>query len=347
MAFLNANTYNTQEAAHEKCASRVQCDYEPRFALALLLALALDMLGEPPAKFHPVVWYGKLISYFERAAPGGRLAQLLYGAAMLLISAPLALYPALLQHQLAQWISNALRRRGRKSAGMLVFALIEGAGLKPFFARRMLASAGRAVRISLERNDLAAARQKLQSLVSRDRSQLTPELIAAAAIESLAENLSDSIVAPLFYYVCCGLPGAALYRLCNTYDSMLGYHGHYEYLGKAAARLDDVLNFLPSRLTALLIIICAPLYGGSWRRAWRTWRRDAHKTASPNAGQPMAAMAGALGVQLEKKGHYVLGEREKAPTTRDIWQAERMVWYIGSLTFLLAAFCKSRWSSRL
>jgi adenosylcobinamide-phosphate synthase len=309
-------------------------------ALAVLLALVLDMLGEPPAACHPVVWYGKLIKYLECAAPAGRRAQLFYGAAMLLFSAPFALLPAILLRYLARWVQTVTNKPNRYNLGNLVFVLLESAGLKPFFALRMLVDAGCEVRICLERDDVEAARRALQSLVSRDRSQLTPALIAAATIESLAENLSDSVIAPLFYYAWFGLPGAALYRLYNTFDAMIGYHGRYEYLGKAAARLDDALNFLPSRLTALLIIACTPLYGGDWRRAWYIWRRDAHKTASPNAGQPMAAAAGALGVQLEKVDHYIVGDREKVLSTQDIKRAERMVWCIGTLAFVLIAFSK-------
>jgi adenosylcobinamide-phosphate synthase len=210
----------------------------------------------------------------------------------------------------------------------------------------MLAKAGQTVRLHLEREDLAAARQALQALVSRDRSQLTEELVSAAAIESLAENLSDSVVAPLFYYLLFGLPGAAAYRLFNTFDAMIGYHGRYEYLGKAAARLDDILNFLPSRLTALLILICAPLFGGQRERAWRIWRRDARKTASPNAGHPMAMAAGALGLQLEKVGHYTLGDSEKTITPHDIKRAEHMVWWVGIGVILLTALIKMLWSGR-
>lgn len=310
-------------------------------ALTVLLALALDVLGEPPAACHPVVWYGKLIKYLEGAAPAGRRAQLFYGTAILLVSAPFALFPALLLHRLAQLARPAISKRNGRYAGDLAFILIEAAGLKPFFALRMLVDAGCAVRKYLEQGEVEAARQALQSLVSRERSQLTPELMAAATIESLAENLSDSVIAPLFYYACCGLPGAALYRLYNTFDSMIGYHGRYEYLGKAAARLDDGLNFLPSRLTALCIIACAPLYGGNWRSAWYIWRRDARKTASPNAGQPMAAAAGALGVQLEKVDHYVVGDREKALSTQAMKRAERMVWCVGGLAFVLVALLKN------
>lgn len=311
--------------------------------LALLLALVFDLRGEPPANWHPVLWFGSLIRWLERGAPRGRLPQLLYGAAMPVVAAPLVCAPALLVHQLAVRLRAACNST---LCGDLLYALVEGGALKPFFALRMLAEAGRAVRLPLEKHDLPAARQALQSLVSRDRAQLSAELAAAAAIESLAENLSDSVIAPLFYYALFGLPGAALYRLCNTFDSMIGYHGRYEYLGKVAARLDDLLNLLPSRLSALLIIGGAPLFGGDWRRAWRIWRRDAQKTASPNAGQPMAAMAGALGIQLEKVGHYQLGDAERPPTPAGIRKAELMVWRVGILALLLAIGGRIIWSAR-
>lgn len=227
-----------------------------------------------------------------------------------------------------------------------MYILLEGTALKPFFALRMLAEAGKRVRIPLEQGELEVARKELEALVSRDRSQLTAELVGAAAIESLAENLSDSFVAPLFYYLLFGLPGAAAYRLFNTFDSMVGYHGQYEYLGKAAARLDDLLNLLPSRLTALLIIASAPLFGGRRDNAWRIWRRDARKTASPNAGHPMAAAAGALGLQLEKVGHYTLGDNEKTISAHDIQRAEQMVWWIGGAALVLTGLLKMFRSDR-
>ena len=295
----------------------------PDEALAILLAAGLDLLGEPPVAWHPVVWYGKLIRRLEQAAPQGHLAQLLYGALMPVCAAALVLPPILFVERLCL-IATQSRWK-------------QGVALKPFFAIRMLVDAGRAVRHSLERGDLPAARVALRSLVSRDRANLTAELAAAAAIESLAENLSDSVVAPLVYYALFGLPGAALYRLCNTLDSMIGYHGHYEYLGKVSARLDDVLNLLPSRLTALLIIGLAPLFGGKREQAWRIWRRDAGKTASPNAGHPMSAAAGALGVQLVKVGHYTLGDHEKAVSPADIKRAESMVWCVSGVTIVLCS----------
>ena len=313
---------------------------------AVLVALGLDVLGEPPAAWHSVVWYGKLIRRLERAAPQGHVPQVLYGVVMLVLAAPAALLPAAIVHWLAKRIRAEAIQRGCPSGGLILYALIEGLGLKPCFALCMLAGAGRSVRLSLEQGDLPAAQHALQSLVSRERSQLTIELAGAAAIESLAENLSDSIVAPLFYYTLFGLPGAAAYRLFNTFDSMVGYHGQYEYLGKAAAWLDDVLNALPARLTALCIIALAPLFGGNRLKAWRTWRRDARRTASPNAGHPMAAAAGALGLQLEKVGYYRLGDNDKTITASSVRQAEQMVWSIGCIVIFLTALFKTLWSAQ-
>ena len=314
--------------------------------MAVLMALGLDLLGEPPAAWHPVALYGKLIRRLEQAAPQRHIPQLLYGIVMLMVAAPAALLPAAIVHQLAKRVRAGAIQHGYAYSGVMLYALIEGIGLKPYFALRMLAEAGRSVRLALEQGDLPAARNALQSLVSRDRSALTAELAGAAAIESLAENLSDSVVAPLLYYTLLGLPGAAAYRLFNTFDSMIGYHGQYENLGKAAAWLDDVLNMLPARLTALLIIALAPLFGGSQLKAWHIWRRDAHRTASPNAGHPMAAAAGALGLRLEKVGYYRLGDNDKAITVSSVRQAEQMVWSIGCVAIFLTALFKTLWSAQ-
>ncbi len=187
--------------------------------------------------------------------------------------------------------------------------------------------AGGAVRDELERGDLAAARRELGlHLVSRDVTELDEGLIAAAAIESLAENTSDSVVAPLFWYGFGGLPAVLVYRFLNTADAQLGYRDpKREWLGKCAARLDDLTNLIPSRLTALLIVAAAPFAGGSSGLARRVWRQDACKTASPNAGHPMSAAGGALGVVLKKEGQYQLGAGLRTPTADDIRRGQRLL----------------------
>jgi adenosylcobinamide-phosphate synthase len=309
---------------------------------ALGVTWLVDRGGEPPLRFHPVAWYGTLIARLQRRTPAEASAQMFFGVAMLIGATALVLPPIILIDCLIAQLQKG-ETDVWSTARRLLAMLLEGVCLKPFLSLHMLVDAGKTVRLALERGELETARQALRSLVSRDRAGLDQDLIVAATIESLAENVSDSVVAPLFYYALFGLPGAALYRLYNTFDAMIGYHGRYEYVGKAAARLDDVLNLLPSRLTALLIVCCAPFYAGDYRRAWSIWRRDAHKTESPNAGQPMAACAGALSVQLEKVGAYILGDALYPLESAKIKQAERMTLCIGTIAFVLAACLRAAW----
>jgi adenosylcobinamide-phosphate synthase len=180
-------------------------------------------------------------------------------------------------------------------------------------------------------------------IVSRPTAGLDAARVAAAAIESVAENASDSVVAPLFWYAAGGLPAAWVYRAVNTMDAMIGYrNARYEHLGKAAARLDDALNWVPARLTAWLLVALAPLAGGGAAAARQTMARDGAATASPNAGQPMAAMAGALGVELEKVGHYVLGRGQRLPGPDDLRRAIRLLRLVSFGAVVLAAAARRR-----
>ncbi len=211
------------------------------------------------------------------------------------------------------------RRAGRGWIGTLARAT----AFKPMFAVRMLLGEADAVASALQTGNLDRARARLSSLVSRPTAELTPMLISAAAIESLAENLGDSVVAPWLYHASCGLPGAAVYRVINTADSMYGYRGEKEWLGKTAAKTDDILSWIPSRLAAAAIVGAAMMRMGKAAAlsALMTWHTDGGATESPNAGQPMAAMAGALQRRLEKRGHYVLGSRFPEPAADDIRRA--------------------------
>lgn len=265
--------------------------------VVLALAVALDLaVGEPPAALHPVVWVGRVISFLERGAPRGTRAQLIYGGAIVLLGLALFTVPVWLAlHYLA-------------SASTLLWLVAAVLILKPTFSLRLLFRQAQRVRGALAEGRWEEAREGLRGLVSRDTSSLGQPLLVAAVVESVAENISDSFVAPLLYYLCFGVVGAVAYRVINTFDAMMGYHGRYEYLGKAAARLDDLANLVPARLTALLIVAASYLTGRSGSRACRTMLRYGMATESPNAGWPMSAMAGALNVQLEKAGHYRLGE---------------------------------------
>jgi adenosylcobinamide-phosphate synthase len=291
-------------------------------------ALAFDcLLGEPPAAVHPVVWMGRAIAFADRRAMSwarGPVAQLVAGALIALA------VPALFALG-AGWLLSAAARVPVPGVALLAATWL----LTSSFALRALGAAGLAVSRALARGDVAGGRRGLASLCSRDAGALEPPALVAAAVESLAENASDSVVAPLFYYALFGIPGAIFYRAVNTLDAMIGYHGRYEYLGKVSARLDDLLNLMPARLTALLLLAAGALAGGDVRRGWSVLRRDGGKTESPNAGRPMAAMAGLLGVELEKAGHYRLGEpdplRPLSPAT--IAQAWRLVAVAALLAF--------------
>ncbi len=290
----------------------------------LLTAVALDAaLGEPPARLHPVVWLGRLAAALERRAPRhGRGRQLAWGVATALALPTVAA------------LAGALAGRTCRALGRAGWP-VEAALLKGAFAVRALLLAGEAVRRALSAGEDEAARAALRALVSRETADLAPGLMAAAAIESLAENSTDSFLAPWLAYLCFGLPGAWAYRAINTLDSMIGYRGRYEYLGKAAARLDDLVNWLPARLGAVALVAAAPVGGGSARRALATAVRQHRWTASPNAGWTMAAMAGALGVRLEKRGAYVLGGGPE-PGPEDIRRAQRIVAATAVLPLALA-----------
>ncbi len=205
--------------------------------------------------------------------------------------------------------------------------------IKTTFSVRGLDRAANQVQVALDSADLPAARRLLGwSLVSRDTSALDEAQVASAAIESVAENASDSLIAPLFYYTLGGLPLALVYRFANTADAMLGYHtAEFEWLGKVPARLDDLLNLLPARLTGWLIVLASLLTSGNIQRAKLTMHQDAANTSSPNAGYPMSSMAGALGVELEKPGHYRLGSGGRKPTGADIQPARQILFVIAGI----------------
>ncbi|MBT3066139.1 adenosylcobinamide-phosphate synthase CbiB [Rhodoferax sp. U11-2br] len=299
-------------------------------ALAMLLALLVDRwFGEPPLRLHPVVWMGNYLGW-----AGGRLQRGLRSAVPVVVSnAPLAAreeaadYKAFWLGALywtgglalftvaAVWLENMLRMLGRWAASLVTDAGIAGCLasavvvvllallLKPMLAWAMLKGEVLAVEVALGQS-LQAGRDRLNWLVSRDTTSLSEAEVRESAIESLAENLSDSVVAPIFWFVLLGLPGAVAYRFANTADAMWGYKGIYkgqnwEWAGKWAARFDDVLNWLPSRLTGLLLALTCGLRLNSLRR-------EAIKTPSPNSGWPMAAMALALHIHLGKPGVYVL-----------------------------------------
>ncbi|MCY4653748.1 MAG: adenosylcobinamide-phosphate synthase CbiB [Dehalococcoidia bacterium] len=294
---------------------------------ALLIALVIDLaLREVPTPVHPVVWMGRLASWLERAGPSssGRAGEFVWGICLALI------VPGLFA--VLSWaVANILRE-----LGALPYLVGVGVLLSTTFAVSGLARAARNVESSMNSGDLAETRNGLRSLVSRDPTSLSPALVAAAAIESVAENTTDSYIGPWLAYAVLGLPGAFAYRAINTLDSMIGYRGKYEFLGKASAKLDDGINLVPARLSALMIVMSGTLLRLSPRRGW-TWVWEGRRmTESPNAGWTIGAMAGLLGVALEKPGHYCIGVGMADPGASHIGTSTRVAYAVAAIGLVVS-----------
>mgnify|MGYP003110935490 CR=1 FL=1 len=253
--------------------------------LAAIAAVALDRVLGEPARGHPLGALGRAANRLEQRLNRRARGDLGRGA---LAMALLALPPVLAALALTLWLP-----------GWLLWPL-QVLGLWLALGARSLAEHGRAVAAPLAAGDLPEARRQVARIVSRDSDALDPEGVARAATESMLENGADAVFASLFWFLLAGLPGVLLHRIVNTLDALWGYRTpRYERFGKAAARLDDVLNWVPARLTALSYGLC-----GHLTPALRCWRRQAPLWDSPNAGPVMAAGAGALGVTLGGPAPY-------------------------------------------
>jgi adenosylcobinamide-phosphate synthase len=295
--------------------------------IILLLALAIDLVvGEFPPPLHPVVWMGKLTSLLGlRIAPRqGRWAQLSYGVVVVVLVLAIFVVPAF-------FLLFYLRE-----LNTVAYVLAGAFLLKSTFSVKELRRAALRVKELLEGGKLSRARVEVKALVSRDTRRLDEPHLVSATIESVAENTSDSVIAPLFFFLLFGVPGAIGYRVVNTIDAMIGYHGEYEYLGKFAARLDDVLNFIPARLSGLALVVAAFLLPMSGKKAWQVMLRDHANTESINAGWPMSAAAGALRTRLEKVGYYGLGDANNPLSPQLIPSAVRLM---GVSSLLWGGFC--------
>jgi adenosylcobinamide-phosphate synthase len=287
--------------------------------VALWIALAVDhWLGEPAARWHPVVWMGRYLNWAaskfvpQNISASQPVLHYWLGAFYWMIGAAFVCATALIVQHWITYLHIALA------------VVLLGLVLKPMLALAMLCSEVLAVEAALAVS-LDEGRHKLAWLVSRDTQQLSANEVREAAIESLAENLNDSFVAPVFWFVLLGLPGAALYRFANTADAMWGYPSdrggrYWQWAGKWAARADDALSWLPARLTALVMLIVSRSGSSVWGRVWL----QASKTPSPNSGWPMAAMACALNLRLGKTGVYVLNSAGRTPMASDMLKAVKI-----------------------
>ena len=277
---------------------------------AVLGGFVLDTLfGDPPWLPHPVVLMGKAISALEKRLRA-RLPQTpqgdLLGGAVVAFTLPVGTF----------LLTSLVCLGAAKLSPWL------GLAVQMFWCGQALAAKGLAqestnVYRALIKPDLPAARKAVSRIVGRDTQNLTLEGVTKAAVETVAENASDGVIAPLLYMLLGGAPLALTYKAINTMDSMLGYKNEkYLYFGRAAAKLDDAANYLPSRLAGLLWCAAAALTGNSPKGAWRIWRRDRRCHASPNSAQTESACAGALGVQLAGPAYY-FGEYYAKPTIGD------------------------------
>ncbi|MBC2698359.1 MAG: cobalamin biosynthesis protein [ANME-2 cluster archaeon] len=287
----------------------------------LVLAIAMDVLfGEPPGILHPVVWMGKGIISLQGLATGFKDKS--FGMFMVAAMTGISFLAGLLVVS-TQFILP-------KTITLLLMAYF----LKSTFSFRMLLTSGNGIMTGLLSGHPDAARNDLKALVSRDTSGMDEPHIASAVIESVSENFVDTILSPLFFYLILGLPGALAYKAVNTLDSMVGYRNkEFIELGWASARFDDILNWIPARLSLIFIVVGA-VFTGSPVHAIRTCLKYRGQTPSPNSGWPMASTAGALGVRLEKQGHYVLGGDFSLPVAADIARANKLVGMASVLLFM-------------
>lgn len=294
------------------------------------------MFGDPRWMPHCVVVIGKLIALMERICrrlfPKTARGELV-GGTVLTICVVLAAFVA--AHAV---IAMAAKAHPLAGTAVQIFICYQA------LATKCLADAGKQVYGKLALGDLDGARRAVAGIVGRDTAALDADAVTRATVETVAENTSDGVVAPMFYFALGGAPLALAYKAINTMDSMLGYKNQrYLHFGRASARLDDVANYVPARLTALLMIAAAAPCGLDWRRAWRTIRRDGRNHTSPNAGYPEAACAGALGVRLGGDSAYggvvvrkpSIGDATRDIEPDDIRRANRILYAAACLCFIL------------
>ena len=310
--------------------------------LALLVALATGvgadwLFGDPPNKYHPVAWLGRLI---------GRCVPLLKGGAEKAKGAAFAVLLVVLVALAIHFIMFATMLL----ASFVALAVASAIILKITVALRGMERHTKAIMSCIEVDDLAGARQNLSMIVRRRTDDLDEQHVLSATIECVSESTVDGITAPLLYYSLFGPAGAFAYRTINTLDSMVGYKDDYfKEIGWMSARLDTLANYVPARITAFLMVVSAKILGADWRNSLSILHRDHTKTFSPNAGYPMASMAGALRVRLEKMGHYSLGDEhelaslQKCRTAISIMKLTTLLFCLGVSTPMISILYFAGW----
>jgi len=270
----------------------------------IIFALLIDFtLGDPKNKFHPTAWMGSLLAKLTPIMQNSSSNLEKLGGFFLIIIASSIVISLLIILDLGINLITI------DYLHFLISVIIGGILLKTTFAIKGMEKHALEVVDSLEQNNIESARNKLSKIVKRNTSDLDKNHVYSGIVESISENTVDGITGPLFYFGIFGLPGAFVYRLVNTADSMVGYKTHiFKNIGWFAANCDKILNYLPARITAIIMIFSAMILGNNWKSSFRIMRRDGRNTDSPNAGYPMAAVAGALETKFEKLNHYSLGD---------------------------------------
>ena len=270
----------------------------------IFFALAIDFtLGDPKNKFHPTAWIGSLIAKLTPSLKNSSdNLEKLGGIILIVISCTIVV-------SLIIFLDVGINLITIDYLSVIISVIVGGILLKTTIAIKGMEKHALAVVNSLENNDITSARDSLSMIVKRNTKDLDKNHVYSGVVESISENTVDGITGPLFYFGLFGLPGAFAYRVINTADSMIGYKTNiFKNIGWFAANCDKILNYIPSRLTGLVMIFSAMILKNDWKRSYKIMIRDGRKTQSPNAGYPMAAIAGALGTKFEKIDHYSLGD---------------------------------------
>jgi len=284
-------------------------------------ALLLDFLiGDPKTKYHPTAWIGKLIAVLVPFTRNNSPKKELFGG-ILIVFAVVAIVSTLLVA-----LDFGISLLTIDIVSLVVSIAVGSIVLKTTIAIRGMQKHALSVVDALEKDDLDSARNHLSMIVKRNTKHLDKNHISSAVLESVSENTVDGITGPLFYYAIFGLPGAFVYRAINTIDSMVGYKTSlFRNIGWFGANCDTILNYIPSRLTGLVMILSALILGYNWKESFYIMRRDGKKLESPNAGFPIAALAGALGTKLEKINYYAVGDGNIEFTKSHIISAIRLM----------------------
>ena len=282
--------------------------------LIIGFALFLDMiLGDPKNRYHPTAWIGKLIGIITTRMKNENSNLEKFGGFIIVI------IPISISCILLSGLQFSVDLINIEFLSIIISIIIGTILLKTTIAIKGMEVHALAILDSIKHDNIIQARQNLSMIVKRNTKNLDKNHILSGTLESLSENIVDGITGPLFYFSIFGLPGAFVYRIVNTVDSMVGYKTQMlKNLGWFGANCDNVLNYIPSRLTGLTMVLAALMLGYNWKNCYQIFKRDGKNTDSPNAGYPMAALAGALGTKLEKIEHYSLGIEQEEITLKKV-----------------------------